>query len=238
MATGDDATARGWDIVPGTADRRDGWDEINKSRDYAAQAHNAADAAATAVTAKADANHTHAAEDVELASGTSLQLYASVTNDRLDDLEGTGSKADGPTSTAYSRSATGSSWYAVWMNSALQFMRNTSSRRYKTAEKPLDLDPRLILQLQPTTYHRKGQPRGARELGLIAEDVAALGVPHLVSWDVERDANGDPVEGAVERPEAVRYEQVLPVLLLHVLRAQQAELDGLRARLDTNEERN
>ncbi|SDP07330.1 hypothetical protein SAMN04487788_1947 [Microbacterium testaceum StLB037] len=37
MATGDDALAAGMDVVPGTADRRLGYEEINKTRDYIAQ---------------------------------------------------------------------------------------------------------------------------------------------------------------------------------------------------------
>ncbi|MCK2028093.1 tail fiber domain-containing protein [Microbacterium sp. SSW1-47] len=37
MANGDAAFAAGMDILDGNEDRRDGWDEINKSRDYVAQ---------------------------------------------------------------------------------------------------------------------------------------------------------------------------------------------------------
>lgn len=36
MANGDAAAAAGMDIVPGTAPVRNGYDEINKSRDYVA----------------------------------------------------------------------------------------------------------------------------------------------------------------------------------------------------------
>lgn len=36
MANGDNAAAAGMDIVPGTAQVRLGYDEINKSRDYVA----------------------------------------------------------------------------------------------------------------------------------------------------------------------------------------------------------
>lgn len=37
MANGDAAAAAGMDVVPGTADRREGYDEINKTRDYIAE---------------------------------------------------------------------------------------------------------------------------------------------------------------------------------------------------------
>lgn len=41
MANGDAAVAAGMDIVPATADRRMGYDELNKTRDYIAQRTNA-----------------------------------------------------------------------------------------------------------------------------------------------------------------------------------------------------
>lgn len=37
MANGDDATSVGFDVVSGSADRRQGYDEINKTRDYIAR---------------------------------------------------------------------------------------------------------------------------------------------------------------------------------------------------------
>lgn len=71
MATGDDAIAAGMDVVSGTADRRQGYDEINKTRDYIAQrtstvqpvskggtgATNAATARTNLGAAAADHNH-------------------------------------------------------------------------------------------------------------------------------------------------------------------------------------
>lgn len=41
MANGDDAIAGGLDVVPATADRRNGYDEINKTRDYVARVNTA-----------------------------------------------------------------------------------------------------------------------------------------------------------------------------------------------------
>ncbi|WNM25247.1 tail fiber domain-containing protein [Demequina capsici] len=138
-------------------------------------------------------------------------------------------RTNGPTATAYNRTAQGSGWYSAYMNSDLEFMRNTSSRRYKDDEQPAVLDVAAILALQPVTYHRIGQPDGTRELGLIAED--CVDVPHLVQWDVPRNKDGQPRAGGKERPESVRYEQVLPVMLLEVCRAQQAQIDALLARV-------
>lgn len=210
MPIGDDATAAGYDLVGGTEDRRNGYLEINKTRDYLAQLK-------TFFVSQFTSFYTKTEVEARLLSKA----------DNFGDVLGV-RKAEGPTSSAYSRSATGSSWYTVWMNSALQFMRNTSSRRYKTAERPLDIDPRRILEMVPTTYHRKGQPRGTRELGLIAEDLAELGLPHIVQWEEHEPGHW--------RPEAVRYEQVLPVMLLHVCRDLQAQIDLLRQQVSPTTE--
>lgn len=231
MANGDAAAAKGMDVVAGSADRRLGYDEINKTRDYVAAE---IDARTAAVAGKAAASHTHAAADVTsgtLATARIPNLNASIitagtlSSARLPSTL----EANGPTDSAYARSATGSSWYAVWMNSSNQFMRNTSSCRYKVGIRPLELDTAAILALEPVTYHRKGQAEGTREIGLIAE--RCVEVPGLVSWDQHRDRAGKVIEGSEWRPEAVRYEQVLPVLLLHVIREQNARLDRLEQRV-------
>lgn len=222
MAIGDDAAAAGYPLVAGTANRRLGYEEINKTRDLIAQLKTWASTTFVTLATLASDYMSRA----ELTAG----YYPRADIDFIH--SGAHStllvKSDGPSATAYGRSATGGGWFPVYMNNALQFMRSTSSRRYKTQERPLTLDPARILAMVPTTYHRKGQPRGTRELGLIAEDLAALDLPHIVSWG--KDAQGNEV------PEAVRYEQVLPVMLLHVCRAQQAQIDELREQLNTNKE--
>jgi hypothetical protein len=113
-------------------------------------------------------------------------------------------------------------------------MRNTSSRRYKEAIKPLDVaHAHRVLGLEPVTYHRKGQPADTREVGLIAEQ--CVDVPGLVAFDYPRDRNGDVKPGTALRPEAVRYETVLPVYLLALLQEQQRELIELRDRVEALE---
>lgn len=242
MANGDEAAAEGMAVVSGDADRRMGYDEINLTRDYVAREIN--------LRELGDANrapkvHQHDAADVNtgvLATGRIPDLSASkitsgtLSNSRLGSDLGDRAidRANGPTYEAYNRNAAGSGWYAVYMNSSYQFMRNTSSRRYK--EDVQDLDPihaRRVLDLQPRTYHRKGQPPGSREVGLIAEE--CVDVPGLVTWDVPRRMDGQPVKGANPRPEAVRYETVLPVYLLAVIQGQARELADLRARVEALE---
>jgi len=139
----------------------------------------------------------------------------------------------GPTSGTYARSV-GASYYAVYMDGGYEFGRNVSSRRYKDRVKPAALDVAAVLSLEPVTFHRKVVgDSDARDLGLIAED--STQVPHLVIWDTERDQDGQPVPGAVPRPEAVRYETVLPVALLAVVKAQAVQIAALTTRLDALE---
>jgi hypothetical protein len=244
MAVGDDATAAGLPLVSSSTGKvKDGATEINRTRDFVAQEGTAR---AAALAGKANASHTHSAADVtsgtldaarvpdlpasKITSGTlSASRLPSDLGDRAID------RADGPTFSAYTRSATGSGWYAVYMNSSYQFMRNTSSRRYKQAVKALELTPELrahLLKLRPVTYHRKGQPEGTREIGLIAED--CVDVPGLVSWDVPRDRKGKPIKGRENewRPEAVRYDQVLSVYLLGMVQDLQGQVTALQQRLD------
>lgn len=140
--------------------------------------------------------------------------------------------AYGPTDEAYSYDA-GTSRYSVWMDGAGRFGRSVSSRRYKENIEPAEINVDDVLALEPVTYNLKRDPDGERELGLIAEDSTA--VPWLVQYDVDRDEDGQPIEGAVERPETVRYEQGLTVALLAVVKSQAARLDALEARLDALE---
>lgn len=77
-------------------------------------------------------------------------------------------KADGPTSAAYNRNATGSGFFAVWMNSALQFMRNTSSRKYK---KNIRDWSGSALALRTVIFDRRGKDARTDEVGFIAEEV-------------------------------------------------------------------
>lgn len=129
--------------------------------------------------------------------------------------------ADTVTAAAYERTVSGGGYYSMWMDSNRRIGRNTSSRRYKEDIAPADLDPAAVLALQPVTYHRTSSPPGEYELGLIAEDVAAAGLPGLV---VMYD---DQIDG-------VRYD-LLGVALLPVVQALAADVAALTARIETLE---
>lgn len=140
--------------------------------------------------------------------------------------------SEGPTPGAYNRSV-GAGYFSVYMDNGHQWGRNVSSRRYKDAIEPAEVDVAAVLALEPVTYHRIGDEKNpdSRDLGLIAED--STGVDHLVIWDVERDAKGEALEGSALRPESVRYETVLPVALLAVVKAQEARIRDLEDAVST-----
>lgn len=100
-------------------------------------------------------------------------------------------------------------------------LRSTSSIRYKTAVRPVEWpEARKALDLQPIAY-RSTSPHDDPEqehLGLIAEDVELID-PRLVHYH-----DGEP--------DGVRYER-LTVLLLGIVKQQQADLDAIKRILAT-----
>lgn len=220
MAIGDDAAAAGFDLVAGTDDRRNGWQEINQTRDYVAQTKTWA---TTQLAGKSASTHTHddryytEAEVNSLISGINLSgkadAYGATNAVRL---------AEGPTSASYGRTATGSSWFAVWMNSSLQFMRNTSSKRYKKSIKTMTGNLNKVVQLRPVTYEARDETVTGTHIGLIAEEVYEV-FPEIVPLDEKG------------RPEAVNYE-FLVAPLIGAIKEQQAQIEALEARITSLEE--
>lgn len=107
------------------------------------------------------------------------------------DARPTGSDAaDGPTSAAYARNATGSGWFVVYMNSALQFMRNTSSRRYK---KNIREWAGSVLNLRTVMFDRRGNDTPNDEVGFIAEEVEQALPEAAMYFDDKIDGINDRV---------------------------------------------
>ena len=186
MANGDAAAAAGMDTVPGTADRRDGYDEINKTRDYLAAHQTGGTHPASAITSGVLA----AARIPNLPGSKITSAVASATSATSATTATEASRANGPTSAAYNRSATGSSWFAVWMNSALQFMRNTSSRRYKKNIRPWSA-PDAVLGLRTVIFDRRGDDTPNDEVGFIAEEVLNVLPEAVVYFDGKVDGIDD-----------------------------------------------
>lgn len=112
----------------------------------------------------------------------------------------------------------------VLVNSNGSLGTSTSSARFKENIEPLPYLPADILKLRPITFrykadHLEEDADRPVEVGLIAEEVAALGFDELVY----RDKEG--------QPEGIAYEK-LAVLLVKVCQDQQTQLDALSARLD------
>lgn len=211
MANGDAAAAAGMDLVASTDDRRDGWDEINKTRDYIAERTNAVTPVEKGGTggvtvAEATANLHVWRNSGATAPGTTPSLgwngvrlvyeipgYAFSTElARLADIPSGSGLADGPTSGAYARAATGpATWYAVWMNAANQFMRNTSSRRYKKNIRDWAPPAGGIMGLRTVIFDRKGDDAPVDEVGFIAEEVLEVLPDGVAYYEGEVDGLND-----------------------------------------------
>lgn len=103
--------------------------------------------------------------------------------------------------------------------------RVTSSRRYKADIAPAEIDPAKVLRAEGRTWvdkDRAGDPDAPRHVGFIAEELHEAGLAEFVEYDDEG------------RPDAIQYDR-LSVGLLSVVKAQQAQLDALSARLDALE---
>jgi len=83
-----------------------------------------------------------------------------------------------------------------------------SSRRYKRAIEPMGAHSHQLLQLRPVIFRYTQDAPGERQYGLIAEEVAQV-YPELVT----RNAQG--------QVEAIRYQELTPMLLNEVQRQQQ-----------------
>ncbi|MGW6600614.1 tail fiber domain-containing protein [Streptomyces sp. NPDC055036] len=130
----------------------------------------------------------------------------------------------------YSNSASGSDWYAVWVENGGDFCRNTSARKYKQNIESFEIDPDAVLAMRPVIYDRKDtvdeetgatRPGRKNEVGLIADEVDELGLKWLVQY----------MDGEID---ALRYD-LLGVALLPVVQRQAAQIDALGARLSALE---
>jgi hypothetical protein len=112
----------------------------------------------------------------------------------------------------------------VVVNSKGQLGVVMSSERFKTDIEPMGEASARLRQLRPVTFHYKNDAHGSLQYGLIAEEVAKV-YPDLVV----RDSSG--------RIDAVRYDELAPLLLNELqreqkaLRAQTAQLHDLQMQL-------
>jgi Chaperone of endosialidase len=113
-------------------------------------------------------------------------------------------------------------------SSTQQIRRSTSSLRYKTDVHDAEFDTAAWLALRPVVFRDRNEVNeygieGSRQyLGLIAEEVDALGLSHLVQYD----GNGDP--------DSVQYDRIT-VGLLALVREQAAQIAALTQRVEALE---
>lgn len=187
------AAAAGMDVVPGTSDLRKGYDEINKSRDYlAAHMTTGTHDASAIATGTLDPARIPTLDGATKITGTVPNAgyagsagYASSAGSVTE-----ATHADGPSSAAYGRGASGGGWFTVWMNSALQFMRNTSSRRYKKNIRDWAGTSR---RLRTVIFDRRGNDTPNDEVGFIAEEVLKSLPEAVVYFDGKVDGINDRV---------------------------------------------
>jgi hypothetical protein len=124
----------------------------------------------------------------------------------------------------YGTSVSGS---AVVVSSTGQLGVVVSSERFKTAIAPMGSNIAKLAQLRPVTFRLKTDPKGARQYGLIAEEVAKV-FPELV------------IRGKKGRIDGVRYDELAPMLLnemqkqaakMRDLEQQVAELKDLKQQM-------
>ncbi|HWY24998.1 MAG TPA: tail fiber domain-containing protein, partial [Nevskia sp.] len=97
----------------------------------------------------------------------------------------------------------------VLVSSTGQLGVQTSSARYKQDIAPMAEQSHKLMDLQPVTFHYKQDPQGDLQYGLLAEDVARV-YPELA------------VKGDDGRIEAIRYQELTPMLLNEVQKQAQA----------------
>lgn len=256
MANGDAAVAAGMDKVLGTADRRLGYDEINKTRDYIApllgtrQVDKGGTGATTAAGARTNLGVPDATAVPTLkfsspqfdrialeAGGVAFQHTLAYLTDipGAPDLSSYATRSDllyvqdgNFTSAIYNRALSGS-YRVMYIGADGKAGWVSSSRRHKKNIKTADVDTDAILGLRLVTFLYKVSVDVDR-LGELQHGLIAEEVDEAgLDWLVDYGADG--------QPEGLRYDRfgiaLLPVVqqLARDLAAERAAREAVEARV-------
>lgn len=113
----------------------------------------------------------------------------------------------------------------VFVGTDGQLFRSTSSKRYKTSIKNYTEGLSKVMGLRPVTFHGKNDPANSRHVGLIAEEVYALGLKEFVVLDPDG------------KPDALEYANMV-ALLVNSIKELSAKNASLEKRISVLEKKN
>lgn len=257
MANGDAAASAGMAVLIGTEDRRLGYDEINRTRDYialrtydvlpvakggtggtsAAAARTALGAASAAdLAGKAPVNHSH----TELRSGAARFGYGNSEWNTTQGLYANSYIGTGGSLFTYGSTPAGSGAQVAYIDASGRVGRGASSRRYK--ENITDAGD--LGDIWPTLHEYQMIGDTERKIGYIAEELVDTDAERFVVYQTEITVDLDEFGNIIRTVELSRDEEgnLVPdsIDFIGLLMAQNAQLhlavDLLTQRIEALEE--
>lgn len=234
MADGDAAAEAGMDVVPGTADLRNGYNEVNKTRDYLANHQTSGTHSAEQITSGTLSAARLPAITIDRLSGGGLSFtptggtqYTCVGSIgvlgavAVDGYLVVGGDVTAPD--VYSTSVTGTGFYrAMYVNSVGLFGYVPSARRLKKNIKAADAQQLArLLEAPVVEFDYKAEIGGGHDVGLIADDLHELGLGAFVFYEDDGQVAG------------IHYER-LSIALLAIVQLHETRIKALEESKETS----